>query len=348
MFAADVPTYTVDLELPEERRWVEVIAAEEAAAGRLVAEAAREFDRIPEFVRRVFSRVYHLSGGLYRGEIQAWADALGVSAATVTLLNCAYELSHLRWPRPFGCTAGIRQVEGLGLIHVRNLDWPLGGLGDATCLFRFRRGAREFLVVGAPGQVGVLSGMLPGAYSVTINWAPPAGVPTFRFGPAFLLRDTLETRNSYATAVETLRTTPVSASVFFTVCGTEADQACVIERTPRSAIVRPLKGPALVQANHHLGARFLANNADLDDVEEDEQEFSREGSAARAEALAGALASTAKPMTLDEAACVLDTGLVLNKFTCQQMAFCPRTGDVRVWRRLTASAPFGEPNAHPD
>ncbi len=338
MFAADVPTYTIDLEAPEALRWADVIAAERAAAGRLVAEAAREFERVPELLRRVFARLYQLSGGLYRGEIQAWADALGVSAGTVTLLNCAYELSHLRLPRPFGCTAGVRWVEGLGPVHVRNLDWPLAGLGDATCLFRFRRGGREFVVVGVPGQVGVLSGMLPGAYSVTINWAPPAETPTFRFGPAFLLRDTLETRDGYAAAVEALRKTPLSASVFFTVCGTEPGQACVIERAPRSAVVRPLDGPALAQANHHVAARFAANNADLDDVAEDEQEFSREGSAARAEALARALAAPGAPGTLEEAARVLDLEPALNKFTCQQMVFCPRTGGVRVWRRLTAPA----------
>jgi predicted choloylglycine hydrolase len=257
---------------------------------------------------------------------------------TVTLLNCAYELSHFRLPRPFGCTAGIRWAEGAGPVHVRNLDWPLAGLGDATCLFRFHRGNRGFVVVGVPGQVGVLSGMLPGAYSATINWAPPAGQPRFRFGPAFLLRDTLETRDHYDAAVESLRKTPLSASVFFTVCGTEPGQACVIERTPRSAVVRPLDGLALVQANHHVAARFAANNADLDDVAEDEQEFSRQGSAARAEALAQALAARAEPAALEEAARVLDVGPVLNKFTCQQMAFCPRTGEVRVWRRLTRPA----------
>jgi hypothetical protein len=339
MFAADVPTYTIDLEIPEARRWGDVIAAERAAADRLVAEAARDLERVPELLRRVFARLYQLSGGLYRGEIQAWADALGVSAGTVTLLNCAYELSHIRLPRPFGCTAGVRWAERLGPVHVRNLDWPLAGLGDATCLFHFRRGSRVFVVVGAPGQVGVLSGMLPGAYSVTINWAPPAGLPTFRFGPAFLLRDTLETCDSYAAAVAALRKTPLSASVFFTVCGTEPGQACVIERAPTSAVLRSLDGPALVQANHHVAARFAANNADLDDVAEDEQEFSRAGSAARAEALAQALATAGEAGVLEEAARVLDAGLVLNKFTCQQMAFCPRTGGVRVWRRLTAPAP---------
>jgi hypothetical protein len=48
MFAADIPTYTIDLEVPEELRWAEVIATEWAAAGRLVAEAARDFERVPE------------------------------------------------------------------------------------------------------------------------------------------------------------------------------------------------------------------------------------------------------------------------------------------------------------
>jgi hypothetical protein len=338
MFAADVPTYTIDLEAPEPLRWAEVIAADRPAAARLLAEAEREFERVPALVRRAFARLYQLAGGLYRGEIQAWADALGATAGTVTFLNCAYELSHVRPPRLFGCTAGVRFTR-LGPVHVRTLDWPLDSLGDGTRLFRFRRGERTFVVVGAPGMVGVLSGMVPGAFSATINWAPPGGAPSFgRLGPTFLLREVLQTRDRYAAAVEALRKTPVSASAFFTVCGTEAGQGCVIERTPRSAVVRPLDGACVVQANHHLASRFAANNADLDDVKEDEQEFSREGSAARAEALAQALADPDEPETLEEAARAIDVGPVLNKFTVQQMAFCPRTGEVRVWRRLTEGA----------
>src|SRR4029077_10256159 len=162
-------------------------------------------------------------------------DALGVSLGTVTVLNCAYELSHLRWPKLFGCTAGVRWVEGLGLVHVRTLDWPLATMGAATRLFHFRRGARAFVSVGVPGHVGVLSGMLPGAYSVTINWAPPAAFPNFDFGPTFLLRDVLETCDTSAQAVETLERTRLSTSAFFTVCGVEQDEACVVERTQRAA-----------------------------------------------------------------------------------------------------------------
>src|SRR5262249_15756137 len=208
-------------------------------------------ERVPELLRWVFARLYEAFGGLYRGEIAAWAEALGVSHGTVTMLNCAYELSHVRLPRLFGCTTGVCWADGLGMVHLRTLDWPLAGMGAAARLFRFHRGAREFVAVGVPGQVSVLSGMLPGAYSPPINWAPPAARPAFDFGPAFLLRDTLENCDSYGAAVEALRRTRLSTSVFFTVCGTERGQACIIERTQRAAAVREMAEPALTQANHH-------------------------------------------------------------------------------------------------
>jgi hypothetical protein len=234
------------------------------------------------------------------------------------MLNCAYELSHLRLPKVFGCTTGMRWVDDLGMVLLRTLDWPLPTMGPATRLFRFRQGPREFVSVGVPAQVSVLSGMLPGAYAVTINWAPPGPMPTFDFGPAFLLRNTLETCDTYASAVEALRGTPLSTSVFFTVCGTEQ----------RDVAVREMTGSALTQANHHVAARFLGNNKVLGEVEE--QGF-HEDSGRRAEALGRALAEVGGAGTLDELGGILNVRPVFNCYTVQRMAFCPRTGDVRVW-----------------
>ncbi len=333
MFADAVPTYLIDLESDGSRRWDEVISREAAVASRLVAEAGAEFTRVPEVLRWIFARLYQATGGLYLDEIGAWADALGVSLGTTTILNCAYELSHVSWPKVFGCTAGIRWIDGLGMVHVRNLDWPLAAMGAGTRLFRFGRRAREFVSVGVPGHVGVLSGMLPRSYSVTINWAPPAGLPTFDFGPGFLLRHTLETCDGYESAVEILTRTPLSTSVFFTVCGTEKDQACVIERTHRAAAVRSLTRSVLVQSNHHIDERFAKNNEQLRNVEEGEEEFSPEGSALRAETLTKALAEVRSSSTLEGVAQALDIATVLNKLTCQQMIFCPRSGEVKVWRK---------------
>jgi hypothetical protein len=334
MFADDVPAYTIDLCAAESRRWAEVIDREATVAGRVVREAGASFERVPELLRWCFARLYQASGGLYRSEIESWAQGIGVSPGTATILNCAYELSHLRWPKVLGCTAGVRRGEGAALVHVRSLDWPLPTMGPATRLFRFRHGAREFVSVGVPGQVGVLSGMLPFAYSVTINWAPPAAFPSFDFGPGFLLRDTLETCDTYDAAVRRLTETRLSTSVFFTVCGTEDGQACVIERTQREAEVRPMTGAVLTQANHHSAARFAKNNDDLRDVEGADEVFSLEGSAGRQQLLARKLAEAPAPYSLVGAANCLDVPPVLNGDTCQQMAFCPGTGQAKVWRRV--------------
>jgi hypothetical protein len=333
MFTTDVPAYLIDLDRDEGRRWGEVISREKTVASRVVQEAGSQFERVPELLRWVFARLYQRSGGLYRGEIAAWAEALGVSLGTATILNCAYELSHLRWPKLFGCTAGARWVDGLGMVHVRNLDWPLATMGAATRLFRFRRGAREFVSVGVPGQVGVLSGMLPLAYSITINWAPPVAFPCFEFGPAFLVRDTLETCDSYDAAIRALTETPLSTSVFFTVCGTAPGQACVIERTQREAVVRPVAGPVLVQANHHVARRFAKNNEDILEGEGDQDLFSLAGSGKRADALNRALAEIPVSCTLETVANALNGAPVLNQDTCQQMVFRPASGEVKVWRK---------------
>jgi hypothetical protein len=333
MFTTDVPTYWIDLGLAEAKRWEEVVSREKTAASRLIQEASSHIERFPELLRWVFARLYQSYGGLYRGEIPSWAEALGASLGTATVLNCVYELSHLRWPKLFGCTAAVRWVEGVGMVHVRSLDWPLATMGPATRLFRFRRGTREFVSVGVPGHVGVLSGMLPGAYSATINSAPPVAFPSFDFGPAFLLRDTLETCDGYEAAARVLTQTRLSTSVFFTICGTEKDQACVIERTQRDAAVRSLAGPVLVQANHHVVSRFAKNNEDILEREDDKEVFSLAGSSQSAETLTQALAELPAACAPDTVANSLNRRPVLNPDTCRQMVFCPGSGEVKVLRR---------------
>jgi hypothetical protein len=330
----DLPTvasYTIDLERDEPSRWADCIAVERSVALGLAQEAGAELERVPEVLRWVFAWLYRASGGLYRGEMRAWAQAIGVSEGTIVLLNCAYELSHKRIPKVLGCTAGVRWVEGLGMVHVRTLDWPLAGMADATRVFCFRRQAREFLTVGIPGQVGVLSGMLPGAYSVSINWAPPGARPSFDFGPAFLLREVLETCDDFEQAVATLESTQLATSAFFTVCGTRQGQACVIERIQRDAVVRPMTGMPLVQANHHVSDPFLQHNDSLHELEEGEDEPFFEDSGKRERQLTAKLAELPAACALEDLAAILDAPPILNKYTCQRMVFCPTARTVRVW-----------------
>lgn len=60
-----------------------------------------------------------------------------------------------------------------------------------------------------------LSGMVPGGYSATIDYAPPTFMPGFDFGPLFLLRHVFETCDTYDDACYTLSHTKLSANVLF-------------------------------------------------------------------------------------------------------------------------------------
>lgn len=325
MFTSEIPRFVINLDGDVRDRWAEVIVTGHKDVQRVAHEIIADYAYIPDFVRRllgcVLTYVYRLSGGRYFGEMKAWARAMGWPVGDVVAMNCMYELSHITdIPSIFGCTAGVRWIPRRGMVHVRSLDWPLRNIGCATRLFEFRRKERSFVAVGIAGYVGVLSGMLPGAYSATINWAPPDGVSAGGFGPAFLLREVLETCNTYASAVRTLASAPLATSVFYTVCGTKKGQACVIERTQQDAAIR--EAEVLVQGNHHVAEKFLENNVD-DELLVDSVE--------RTDALERKLRHV---RDVEDAAIALDVDPVLNADTCQQMVFLPASGKIQAWRWL--------------
>jgi hypothetical protein len=93
-------------------------------------------------------------------------------------------------------------------------------------------------------------------------------------------------------------------------------------------------GEVLAQANHHVAERFAHFNKDLRDVEEGLNESFHNDSARRADALGTTLKETPPTPALDDLVSGLNLPPVLNGYTCQQMVFCPRTGAVKVWRRV--------------
>ena len=58
MFTTDVPTYWIDLDRDEGKRWEEVISREMTVASGVVQEAGSQFERVPKLFRSVFARLY--------------------------------------------------------------------------------------------------------------------------------------------------------------------------------------------------------------------------------------------------------------------------------------------------
>ena len=147
--------YLIDLSLPERERWKEVIAQERDVARTVADEAKQMLPFFAPLIAPIFKR-----SAWYRGEMEAWAEGLGVSMNRMILLQHLYELSHLKLSgiaaNIFGCTAGVKWFDDLGMVHVRTLDWPLQSIGPATRIFRFHQREREYVTVGIAGFVGVV------------------------------------------------------------------------------------------------------------------------------------------------------------------------------------------------
>lgn len=351
-FNDEVPRFVIDLELPPERRWAEVIAADlevarsllEAGWNDALQEAADQTGK-PLWLlqagawlaRGPFHLSYRMSRGRYLPEIYAWADALGASRSQMVLMQCMYELSHLDPTKPAtGCTAGARWIDGMGMVHVRTLDWNMPAIGPATRVFEFRRGARKHFVVGLPGLIGALSGMVPGGFSITLNWAPPASFPFFHSAPLYEIRETLESCDTYAEAVARLRDAKLSSSVFFTVCGAKPGEACVIERVKTQFTgghefrIREMAGGVIAQSNHYQHPDFEKFNGRVKDSGSLLMRTSRERAALLAESLRKISCAT----SVAGLAQSLGDGPVENEETRQKMVFCPAKGELCVWREV--------------
>lgn len=338
----------INLQKSEEERWHEVIHEEGSVAKSLVGNATRDllgYDAtggspggwLSKGIK-MFSGLYKFSGGHYQKELAAWAEAIGCSTAEMTLLNCQYELSHLAektgamregvpsWLRKLlrlGCTAGAVRLGTNRVVHVRTMDWPLKSMAKATRIFRFVKGEREFLTVGVLGMVGALSGMVPGAYSVTIDYAPPTFMPGFDFGPLFLLRRVFETCDTYEKACYALSHTKLSANVLFMVCSAKGE-ACVIERTRNEFAKVAARDGRIAVGNHYCSAKMKHHNLGWDPG-------IIENSKARAECMLGGIQGYAESTPLEQIASALENDPVLNDETRQMMAFDPSRGELMVW-----------------
>ncbi len=327
-FSSMIKKYEINLNKEEETRWLSVIKSDIENARLMIENSIEDLGSISKTLLKIFKnpigKLYKIYGGLYINEMKAWANALDISVNEVIALNCQYELNHTRFSLNFGCTAAAVWMQGLGMVHLRNMDWELDDMGKATRIFEFKKDKRKFITVGVPGQIGVLSGMLPGAYSVTINYAPTVANPWFNgYGPLFLLREVFENCDTFEEAVKELKNNLLATNVFYLVCGIKKDQACVIERTKKESLIKYIKGSYLTLGNHFKSKKFSELNDD-DELYED--------SSNRENKLQEMLEEVGTDPSLDELASCLDVEPTLNDNTCQQMIFIPKTGQYKVWR----------------
>jgi len=172
--------------------------------------------------------------GDYAGEITSGADSLNISYGQAVLLNLIYEVEA-------GCTSIIAQDPQGKIYHGRNLDFKLAStLRKLAIDVDFQRGGKTlYRGTTFAGYVGLLTGMRPGAFSISAdqrnsgylfeNLLEALFIPGTT-AAAFLIRDTLEDVDIYDTAIKQLATVSLAAPAYLIVAGTKPLEGVVITR----------------------------------------------------------------------------------------------------------------------
>ncbi|QDZ18849.1 N-acylethanolamine-hydrolyzing acid amidase [Chloropicon primus] len=261
---------TVNLDLPPEERWREVCGAlkneskylEEYLMESVHVNAAEE-----KMIEKLGEILLENYGRDMRGEIKGCADALGVDFGLLMVLNLGYEVRRLgggihNTTGPCDdcmhegqggnmCTSIVaRQPDG-NIVHGRNLDWNIpADLRNFVMTVKFTQNGQHVFTGGTiVGYMGILTGLKPGLFSVSIDERGLGGdllgnmimavTNKNSLQPSHLLRKTLMEASNYDEAVQMLSTAPLIAPVYYIIAGISANDGALLTRD-RTKSVQPL------------------------------------------------------------------------------------------------------------
>ncbi|GAB6029115.1 Solute carrier 6 [Chamberlinius hualienensis] len=250
----NISEYVINLDLPPEQRWANLSV-------KYTNEMRELLDLIKNMTKPIFHNLLIEFVDVYVPKLvktlpYPFADEMiGISKATgmelgeIGLYNIFYELFSV-------CTSIVAQTSDGHLYHGRNLDFGIFMGWDyktktwkATDILRhltvqldFQKGGKTvFKSVNFVGYVGLLTGMKPEKFSISVDerfkivggyvgilkW-----VLGFRNGNwmSFLTRNVLENATSYEDAKSQLANTELLSPVYFILGGNQSGQAAVITR----------------------------------------------------------------------------------------------------------------------
>lgn len=247
--------FTIDLENDPEERWKAVIDEMRESLEVVMSEVETELDSYGlggKLWTGFLKQLGKVGGVLYGKEIEAIARQIGADIGQMIAMQLSYEIHA-------ACTSVVIPYEKTGgSILARTLDWEMYGLDDLTINLNVERsGKLVFRCVTWAGFVGVLTGVRPGGYAVSLNHRATANGNLLKnalqgarsaWPGAFLIRELLADVPKYDEAVESLANSELMAPCYLTVAGPKKGQGAVIVRDRREG--RILTGARLAQTNH--------------------------------------------------------------------------------------------------
>lgn len=231
----------------------------------------------------------------YGAELTAISKKSGLDLGRLVLLQLVYEAST-------ACTSVVVSDSKETPHHIRTMDWDMDfmKLDPFTIEIDFQKGGKTcFVCTSWAGYVGVLTGMKPFGWSVSVNFRATVGGSFWTnvqkaFGGGwpvgFLVRDALEYENTFSEAKARLTDSVLIAPCYLTMAGTLEKEGALLTRSVKvteNPLVLDNEKGFLVQANmdhwteeenqdimdsrerRNLMARMLSSKKkDCDDIQE--------------------------------------------------------------------------------
>lgn len=255
----------------------------------------------------------------YQDEIEFISTISDFSSDQVLVANLYYDILKSY----FGCTAFALET-GDSLFHARNLDWHTenGILGKYTTVFDYQKnGTTLFKAVGWKGFVGVLSGMKPKNFSVTLNAILSNDAPIIAYPISFHLRDVLDGCANYSEARKSLETKEIASDCLLLLSGIKENEFAVIERTPTRFATR--KGTDSIVVTNDYKLLEDSGKSSVDNILSTTScgRFDRATELLRENSMS----------SIDHCLDVLKDESVQMNITVQQMVFDNRSGELKVF-----------------
>ena len=240
--------YTVNLDLPPEQRWVEVVRDHEQSLTQLIQMVKSSLpSKVASLVAKFGDDVNKYMPSPYGAEMVGIANAVNITVSDVILGNVLYELTAYGSKRsdrstPKMCTSIVAQTINGTIYHGRNLDYSFPDLlRDLTIIVDFvQDGNTVYTGTTFAGIVGLYTGQKPNAYTVSVDqrnqgywWmnaleallAGTHGITSLK------IRDAVADKEmSFETVVDFLVTGRLIAPSYIIVGGTKAGEGVVITR----------------------------------------------------------------------------------------------------------------------
>uniref|UniRef100_A0AAY4AAL9 Acid ceramidase n=1 Tax=Denticeps clupeoides TaxID=299321 RepID=A0AAY4AAL9_9TELE len=256
-FKGAVTWYTVDLDLPPSKRWAAIMMEKRSDVVKMIDEIKDLADALVPSGKLIdLPLIVDTLPYPFNEELRGVAAASGVPLGEIALFNLFYEVFTV-------CTSIVAEDTTGNLIHARNLDFGLflgwdvknkswlitEKLKPLVVNVDFRRkNSTVFKSTSFAGYVGILTGIRPHAFTLTINerFSIDGGYIGIlewllhhrdAMWMGFLTRSVLENATSYEEAKNSLSQTKLLAPAYYILGGNQTGQGCIITRSRTESLI---------------------------------------------------------------------------------------------------------------